>query len=993
MTHISRVTPLIAVFLSLALASCRTGGNSADGLHFPREHPAAASTRVIGLPAGTDASDRIVDRADISPPEDALGPVVEFASSVPRYFTSPVQLALPLFELPSPALLPRMRAAYLTADGWLPVGQQLEYADHGGPVALVKSRHLGVSRLGGWYGGEWHLGAWCVRLMPDAGLDVTDAAKTATRVVVLVTSSWADAGVWDRVLKPLAGRLPRDTAVIRMFCMPGNRLADSGRLFLAELNRLAEANPTAEIHIVAHSAGAWVARYALEGTPGPKARVASLTKFPSSAAGSDWATAKEQSFGFSRTAFDEVMANQGEPARPLRREVARILMFEDEAGAALADLDPQSEFLTGLNRGWKAPPAGIKYQSAAAADDLLQKVGLPPAEREAGVLRGHTNSVWSVAFSPDGKTLASGSMHETVRVWDAATGKPIRTLAESASSVFFSSDGKTIIGGTGGALHMWDSETGQPVRTLEGPAGSSVCPMALSPDGKTVARGCYDGSVLLADAATGQNVRSLLGDRTPVRIVAFSPDGETLASAAYDGTVRLWSSPAGKLLGTLQGHRYAVNSVAFSQDCKLIATGSDDETVRLWDAWSGHCRQVFMGHAADVESVAFSPDGLFIASASRDKTVRLWSILSGSLQRTFWGHTDVVRSVAFSPDGKTIASASYDTTVRLWDVDGESPSMPPLGSDEHIRSIAFSPDGKTIASGMSSDTAHLWDVSTGRQLLTLPGNHTWTESLSFSPDGKVIATADSGYGAPRLWDTSTGQLLLTMEGEADHLQLVAFSPDGRTLASAGGDAKVWTWWVESGWSVHGTQRLNGVRSLDRIDTYEENRRRIGRVAFSPDRKTIVGASFDGAIRLWDVATGTLLQTLRKRRDNQFCCGGVAFSPDGKTIAAEVLDESGSSGRLRIWDASTGELLQTWERHTEGVSSLAFSPDGKTLAGVCGGTIQLWDAQTGTIQRVMEGDFGEIAFSPDGKTLASSGYSSGLWLWSLLNPRQPPRLIQ
>jgi hypothetical protein len=286
-------------------------------------------------------------------------------------------------------------------------------------------------------------------------------------------------------------------------------------------------------------------------------------------------------------------------------------------------------------------------------------------------LRGHTSWVTSVAFSPDGRLLASGSDDQTLKLWDVETRQEVRTLrghTDPVWSVAFSPDGRLLASGSGdNTVKLWDVETGQEVRTLSGHT-DPVWSVAFSPDGRLLASGSGDNTVKLWDVETGQEVRTLRGHTFLVVSVAFSLDGRLLASGSLDNTVKLWDVETGQEVHTLRGHTDSVWSVAFSPDGRLLASGSDDQTVKLWDVETGQEVRTLRGHTSWVTSVAFSPDGRLLASGSDDQTVKLWDVATGQEVRTLSGHTAPVRSLAFSPDGRLLASGSWDGTVRIWGV-------------------------------------------------------------------------------------------------------------------------------------------------------------------------------------------------------------------------------------------------------------------------------------------------------------------------------------
>ncbi|KAA6414807.1 MAG: hypothetical protein FRX48_01557 [Lasallia pustulata] len=355
-------------------------------------------------------------------------------------------------------------------------------------------------------------------------------------------------------------------------------------------------------------------------------------------------------------------------------------------------------------------------------------------------LEGHSSIVMAVAFSPDGKQLASGSGDETVRIWDAATGATLQTFeghSDWVGAVAFSPDGKQLASGSGDeTVRIWDAPTGATLQTLEGHSGL-VFGVAFSPDGKQLASGSGDETVRIWDAATGATLQTLEGHSGRVGAVAFSPDGKQLASGSDDETVRIWDAATGATLQTLEGHSDRVGAVAFSPDGKQLASGSGDMTVRIWDAGTGATLQTLEGHSGLVFAVAFSPDGKQLASGSYDMTVRIWDAATGATLQTLEGHSGPVFAVAFSPDGKQLASGSGDKTVRIWDAATGATLQTLEGHSGPVFGVAFSPDGKQLASGSGDKTVRIRDAATGATLQTFEASTVITR-LSYSNDGSIV---------------------------------------------------------------------------------------------------------------------------------------------------------------------------------------------------------------------------------------------------------------
>jgi dipeptidyl aminopeptidase/acylaminoacyl peptidase len=285
---------------------------------------------------------------------------------------------------------------------------------------------------------------------------------------------------------------------------------------------------------------------------------------------------------------------------------------------------------------------------------------------------GHGGPAYSLAFSPDGKTLASGSTDQTVRLWDLATGSVSRSCQGHESGVFsvaYSPDGKTLASGSWDeTVRLWDATTGKQIRSFEGHQGFVNC-VAFAPDGKTVAAGSYSSMVRLWDVATGKEIRSFEGHQGPVRSVAFSPDSKTLASGSSDKSVRLWAVATGRQIDSAHWHRDGVSSVAFAPDGETLASGSSDKTVRLWEVLTGKLIRTFEGQG-DVAAVAYSPDGKMLAWGSADKKVRLLETATLKNRLQLSGHGGPITALSFSPDSTRLVAASTDSTALVWDLMG-----------------------------------------------------------------------------------------------------------------------------------------------------------------------------------------------------------------------------------------------------------------------------------------------------------------------------------
>jgi WD40 repeat protein len=577
------------------------------------------------------------------------------------------------------------------------------------------------------------------------------------------------------------------------------------------------------------------------------------------------------------------------------------------------------------------------------------------AEQGIQIYRGHSGTVRSLAWSPDGKSLASGGDDNTVQVWDAtklttlytyhghsarvnavtwsppdskylasadqngmlqiwqaANGRSTFPSTDQATMVVdWSHNGKYFAIGSGETIQVREIESGNVVAIFTRHV-DTVLTLSWSPDDTLIASGSVDGALYVWSVDTGE-VHMSSKRAYPLQTVRWSHDGK-VASGYQDGSIAVVDATSKKTVFSSRG-KLAVQAAIWSYDSKQLATLDTNGNVSLWDVVPGNSRSRLTYTGYPSQSIAWSPDNTRIVSGGNNGTIQIWDVATGKAVATYQGATATINAVAWSPDGAYIVAGDNSDGVPMWNAATGEVVRTCRGPFNKIRAVGWLNDGAQIAAGGDDKNVYFWDATSGNMLRSY-GRSSPVHAVSWSPHGKYLAVADHRLAWVK--EVSTATVTTGYLDDSQPVLAISWSLDGQYIALGGGGKRVHIWSAQNDTNIATYRHLSDIRAI----------------SWSSSGKWLASGGDDRSVQIWELATNNIIFTYL---EHTAAINALAWSPDEKYIASASNDKT-----VRVWIATTGKLVFIYRGHNSPVNAVAWSSDGKSIASTGNDTtIHVW----------------------------------------------------
>ena len=587
------------------------------------------------------------------------------------------------------------------------------------------------------------------------------------------------------------------------------------------------------------------------------------------------------------------------------------------------------------------------------------------------ISQGHTQSINSVVYSPDGKRILSASKDKTIKEWSTSTGKCLRTLkghTDIVNSISYHPDGtKVISGSVDSTVREWDLAKNQEINKWKAHEKSVTC-VEYTADGNHFFSSSLDKTVKYWSVKENNELAVFSNFTNPVIKLSVHPDGQKFVTATREATFQEWQLEQEAPIQVFEGHEGPVETVLYNPDGSRILSAAYDLKIKEWSTETGQVLQTFEGNAKPAIDIHYIPNQMGMISCGGD-TIKEWDLTTGECRRTLT--TSAVSSIAYHPTKKRLTSGSWNNMINEWEAFTGRRLQTFEGYTNQVTSLVLSSDNQFLYSGASDNSIRKWDTATGICVQTFDEHSDTITSISLSKNNQFILSS-SEDGTLKIWSVRTGQCFRTIETEQGELTAATFNSNDKKIISAGHHLESHKSTLKE-WSTRTGEWLNTYTSEKEHDT-------VNAVIYSPDGTLAASAHTEKVIKIWDVETDKCIKILGENETGHaMTVYAIAFHPDNCHLISGSEDKT-----FRIWEAKTGKCLTTIEAHESPIESIAYNPEGTRFATTSRDkTIKEWDAQTNECLQTLKGHrelISSVVYTTDGQFLYSGSSDNTIKKW-------------